>query len=81
MDTHVEDCFISTTGDDGSPYTIHVSGDALTVSRRGETWTGALVYSASGDLFVGIEWSESEGEPEPDANEIDMVEQILAGDG
>lgn len=70
----------TTTDDGGGPYEIRVSDNDVEVTRRGATWTGALVYSASGELFVGIEWSEDEGEEDPGATEIDMVEQILAGD-
>ena len=75
MNEHIEDCTISTTDDAGGPYTIRVSGDSLTVSRRGETWTGVIVYS--GERMIGVDWSGDEGEPEPEADEIDMVEQII----
>ena len=75
MSKRIEDCTISTTDDGGNPYTIRVSGDDVEVTRRGETWTGTVVYS--GERMIGIEWSEEEGEPEPSADEIDMVEQIV----
>ena len=79
ISARVEDCTITTTDDNGKPYEIRVSGDDITVSRRGEGWTGTIVYGVGGERFVGIEWSENEGESEPDANEVDMVEQLIAG--
>jgi hypothetical protein len=75
MSKPIEDCTISTTDDGGNLYTIRVSGDEIEVSRRGETWTGAIVYH--GERMIGVEWSEGEGEPEPDADEIGMVEMII----